>query len=381
MIEKRLRIAYVSSSAPTNPHAWSGAHYYMFKALSKHCGHVVYLGPLPLYIHILDFILCTLSFILEKLINKTFLVPNNRFFCKLKGIYWTKKLSEGLFDLVFAPAAASDIAYMNTRLPIVYFSDATLALLKFYYPGFRTALNISREGVDRDLIDRLAISKSSLLIFSSQWAANSSINHYGAEKERVRVIPFGANIERVPPEKSPRREGLVCRLLFLGKDWERKGGKIAFDTLLELEKRGLRAELVVCGCRPPPSLSHPYMKVLSWVENKEDLLSTADFLFLPTRAECFGIVFCEAAAYGVPIISTNTGGVAEVVTNGKNGFLLDRSADAADYAKIISDVWHNNRLYCNLQENSRKTYSERLNWDSWGKSMRHAIDDVVKFPT
>jgi glycosyltransferase involved in cell wall biosynthesis len=234
---------------------------------------------------------------------------------------------------------------------------------------------------EAEIIERLAFGKSSLLVFSSQWAANSSINHYGVNQNKVRVIPFGANIERIPSEISPRPKGHICRLLFIGKYWVRKGGKIAFDTLLELEKMGLEAELIVCGCSPPKSLSHPNVKVIQWVKSIEDLLAWANFLLLPTRADCTPIVFSEACAYGVPIISTDTGGISSVVTNGENGYLLDLSATAVDYAQLIFDIWNNDQLYASLRVKSRRVFSERLNWDSWGKSMCHVITEAAELRT
>jgi glycosyltransferase involved in cell wall biosynthesis len=273
------------------------------------------------------------------------------------------------------PAASPDIAFLNTKIPIVYVSDATLALLLDYYPKFSKVLSISRK--EADLIDRLAFSKSSLLVFSSEWAANSSINHYGANRDKVKIIPFGANIEKVLRKRTPNLERRhVCKLLFLRKDWVRKGGKLAFDTLLQLEKMGMPSKLLVCGCLPPKELSHRNMILVGWAKKTDDLLSEADFLLLPTRAECFGIVFCEASAYGVPIISTNTGGVSGAVKNGENGFLLDITAGAADYAETIFRIWNDRRLYHNLQKKCMKAFSERLNWDSWGVSMQRIIDEA-----
>jgi len=349
----------------------------MFRALAKHCGDVVYLGPLPLYINLFNPIFKLIQKTLKRVINKKYFTLHNNFHCRLKGIFWTKKLSEGQFDLVFAAAASPEIAYLKTRLPIVYFSDATMALIWEYYPDFVEVI-FKKEA---ESIERFAFQKSSLLVFSSQWAANSSINHYGVNPDKVRVIPFGANIDRVPSEISTRPTEHVCRLLFIGKWWERKGGKIAFNTLLELEKMGLEAKLIMCGCSAPKNFSHPNIKVVEWVKSIEDLLAWANFLLLPTRADCTPIVFSEAGAYGVPIISTDTGGISSIVTNSENGYLLDLSASAIDYARLIFDIWNDNQLYANLRDNSRKVYSERLNWDSWGKSMKHVITEAVKLET
>jgi glycosyltransferase involved in cell wall biosynthesis len=172
--------------------------------------------------------------------------------------------------------------------------------------------------------------------------------------------------------------------LFLGVDWKRKGGEIAFDSMVALERAGIRASLTVCGCQPPASYFHSKMKVIPFLDKNNsndrgkliDLLLNSDFLLLPTRSEAYGIVFCEANAFGLPVIATDTGGVSEIVKNGYNGFLLSPNAEASDYARIIMQIWNDEVRYLELVENSRKSYDQRLNWDAWGKAVKKAIGKI-----
>jgi glycosyltransferase involved in cell wall biosynthesis len=92
----------------------------------------------------------------------------------------------------------------------------------------------------------------------------------------------------------------------------------------------------------------------------------ADFLILPTRNEAFGIVFCEAAAFGLPVITTHTGGVPEVVRDGENGYVLPVEARGESYAQMIADIYQNEQRYLHLVQSSRGAFEERLNWDVWG---------------
>jgi glycosyltransferase involved in cell wall biosynthesis len=104
----------------------------------------------------------------------------------------------------------------------------------------------------------------------------------------------------------------------------------------------------------------------------------ADFLLLPTRNECFGIVFCEANAFGLPAITTCTGGVPEVVRNGENGFVLPLEARGDAYALLIASLYRDAAQYAQLVLSSRAAYDERLNWDSWGVAMNTIITDVLR---
>src|SRR6266849_969607 len=103
----------------------------------------------------------------------------------------------------------------------------------------------------------------------------------------------------------------------------------------------------------------------------------SDFLLVPTRADCTPIVFCEANAFGLPVITTDTGGVAEVVRDGENGFLLPYSARGAAYADVIAKAYRDDQRYAELVSASRTAFENRLNWDAWGATVKNILLKVV----
>jgi glycosyltransferase involved in cell wall biosynthesis len=171
-------------------------------------------------------------------------------------------------------------------------------------------------------------------------------------------------------EKNP-----VLSLLFLGVDWKRKGGIIAYNTLVHLHSMGIKARLVISGCTPPDGISHPDMEVIPFLDkNKKehhdkfvDLLTTSHFLILPTRADCSSTVTCEANAYGMPSIATITGGVPEIVQDGINGYCLPLEAGGPEFANLISGIYSDKNKYHELIRTSRERYEEHLNWDKWSE--------------
>lgn len=94
---------------------------------------------------------------------------------------------------------------------------------------------------------------------------------------------------------------------------------------------------------------------------------------MPTRAENFGVVFCEANAYAVPAISTNTGGTTSAIQDGENGYTLPMKAGASEYADLIQTIISNEKGYHQLSINARKKYLEELNWGYWGKRMKEIL--------
>lgn len=174
-------------------------------------------------------------------------------------------------------------------------------------------------------------------------------------------------------------------LLFLGVEWERKGGEIAFRALEALADQGVDVRLRVVGCVPPEGFRHDRMEVIPRLDKNdpvqrarlESILSETAFLIVPTRADCTPIAFCEAAAYGIPVLTTRTGGVPSVVVHGLTGVCLDLSDPGAAYARAARDLWEDPARYAAMAIDSRRRHDEVLNWDSWAESIRRVASEHV----
>ncbi len=384
-INKSIKIAYLT--VHFDPHvrgtwrSWSGTVYYIAQALQKHCGEVSYFKPvLPCRRQkkIERITIRSTQFLLKKQYTCDFFLASS--YAKA-GARW---LANQSVDLIVAPAGATEIAFLKTDIPIVLVEDATYGQLTGYYPEYSNLLK--RSIYERDIIQDRALKKASAVIYSSAWAARSAIEDYGADPAKIHVVPFGANLDEPPAREVvlARAKSERCRLLFLGVDWIRKGGDIAFETLLELEGLGVQAELIVCGCTPPQGVVHERMKIIPFLDKNdesqrkelEQLLMSADFLLVPTRADCTPIVLCEASAFGLPVITTLTGGVPEIVREGENGFLLPYEARGEAYAEVIARVYYDEERYAELVRTSRAAFEERLNWDAWGVAVKHILADL-----
>ena len=384
MTGTRLKIAFLTSTNVRDKHAWSGIHYYMARALERNVGEVNCLGPVDLKFHIHKG--RVLSFLSQKLVDKRFDYTHSFSVAKEYAKVFSEKLKNKKYDLIFAPASSSEIAFLETKIPIVYLSDTTFANMVDYYPAYSKLTKKSL--LQGHEIERRAITNAKFALYPSEWAANSALKDYNADKSKVHVIPMGANIDEPPPcEKVLKKiKTGKCCLLFLGVNWERKGGEVAFDCMVKMNDMGIETLLTVCGCIPPKKFSHTKMKVIPFINKNdkeqykqfENLLLNSDFLILPTKAECYGIVFCEASAYGLPSIVNDTGGVSGAVTNGKNGFLLPSNSTGNDYAKLIADVFRNDEKYDSLVKSSRNIFEMKLNWDAWAKKVKNLLLVIQK---
>lgn len=383
---RTIKIGFVGSSPADGRilSSWPGTQYFMKKALTAHGGDVIQIGPVRASLEVIG-----------RLAGKAAQMVLRKRYDYRHSIILSKKLARMIepqifgreFDVLFVPATSTEAAYISDGPPIVYTSDATFAALLNYYPIYSDLLSISvTEG---DSLERRTIQRASLDIYPSDWAGQSAIQDYGADSSRVHVVPYGANLES---EDIPSRETVLsrcpsgtCRLLFIGVDWERKGGDIAFETLLALLKMNLPTELVVCGCVPPPVYVHERMKVVPRLDKSDprqrkelsDLFMSSDFLVLPTRGECYGMVFCEASAFGVPSIATATGGVSGAIADGRNGFLMPKDATGRDYADAIFGIYRDAAGYRELCRTSRREFDDRLNWDTWGGEVTRLMAEMI----
>ncbi len=382
----RLRIGFVHRFDARNIRSWSGTFYFMSKALEAHVGDVIYLGPDDSAgtKFIIDNV-ARVNRMWERITGKILATDHNRILSRRLGRFFERRLKQLQCDVLFAPVASVEIASLRTNVPIVYYTDITWAAIVDYYPEFSAVSKFGRAEGER--IEAAAIRCAKASVYPSEWAVDSACNHYGAAPGTVFKISFGANLNDPPSRALALRHSLQSRvnLLLVGVDWERKGGKIAHECLLSLLDRGIDAHLTVVGCVPPAQFNHPSLRVIPFL-NKNDpdqrkqiaqLFLESHFLLLPTRAEGLGIVTCEASAFGLPTIATDTGGVRGSLNDGVNGFLMPFDAAGDVYADKIAEVIAEPSRYAALVVSSRNEYESALNWDVWGKAMRSVMERVL----
>ena len=362
---------------PTDKRSWSGTYFRMLNSLKEEFNEVIPLGPVEINR------VRKIPDLIDKLVFKIFRKKYNKshnILCSLAFFYkFREKLKKEKYDVIFAPAASTEIAMLRTKIPICYLSDTSFNQIKDYYTRFSNLVSFSV--YESNIIEKKAIGRSKTLVYSSDWASGHVIDFYKAPEDKVHIVPFGANIDTEPSaeeikEKFNYKE---FKLLFLGVDWERKGGAIAFEAFNILLSEGFDVKLTIVGCAP--SIDHEKVEIIPFLDKNiaeqytmyYDLLKSSQLLFVPTRADCTPMVFCEASAFGMPVITTDTGGVKSVVENGINGYCLAMDAGPEEYAEIIRKLINDKKHYMNLIISSREQYEKHLNWKNWGNKMKEIL--------
>ena len=387
-----MRIGIIQRSDVRNVRALSGIPFFAARALERHVGEVVCIGPDDsLLTRAIEKAGLALNRISHALLKRRISADHHRGLALRLARVFSKRLHQSGCDVLFAPNASVEIAMLDTRIPIVYYSDLSWADIVDYYPYCTSLFGFARE--EAELIEASAMKRAAALIYPSPWAVKTAVEHYHIDPAMVHYIPCGANFdnEDVPSADLALRHPLddEIRLLWIGVDWDRKRGDIAFDCLRELENWGVNASLVICGCVPPARFRHPRMEVIPFL-NKHDaeqrrklssLFLHANFFLFPTMAEAYGIVLCEASAHGLPSLVRNTGGVGGAITDGENGYLMSPDAKGADYAAKVIELIRDPDEYERLVRSSRTAYEQRLNWDAWGRSVQPIFAQAVRTQT
>lgn len=397
---KRLQIAFVATGDARDRKNLSGVPFYLSKLLDEYCGDIHYIHDFRPRRITIEYLLknifngFTAIFFKEKIKQLFWRIFNKRYdwertlaFAKYYSAIIQNKLKERHYDLIFAERSSVQIAFLSTDIPILYESDTTFNAMLNYYPNFTSLPKIAVK--TGNILEKMALNKARFFICTSEWTADSAIKDYGISREKIRVLSLPAFVDEAPSRdivlRHKKRD--ICELLFMGVDWVRKGGRIAVDAVNELNKHGVNAKLnIVCGEVPINFFNKNNVQIFGYLDkNKEEdrkkieeLFLRSHFLILPTQAEC-GVanVFLDATAYGLPIVTTNTGGISSAVYDQENGIMLDVGAPGIVFAAAIKKIWEDNEKYGLMRQNARRIFEEKFTDGIWVSSINKVIEDTV----
>jgi glycosyltransferase involved in cell wall biosynthesis len=382
-----MRFAFLSSGDPLSESLWSGIPLNVARTL-RDAGHEVDpVGNLQPQAPLSSRFKGALY---KYLFRKVYLIGRDLRVMRARADEGSRRLKNmGKVDAVVV-TYSPDAAYLETSAPVILLSDMTLLQILDYYPGFERKRLAAETLRDAWSLDRMALRRCTHAVFSSHWAAESAVREYSLPPPKVSVAPFGASITN-----APTRADLACylsqrglatmKLLFVGKEWYRKGGDIAVQVATEIDRLGVPVELHIVGCRaegviPDFLRSHGSLKknVQHEAEELRKLFESSDFLIVPTRADAFGIVFAESAAFGLPVMAADTGGVQEAV-RGEWGITPPPQSSPAHYAQWAVNLFHNRAEYERLSWLARECYENELNWSSYCRHLVQVVADST-FP-
>lgn len=263
--------------------------------------------------------------------------------------------------------------YRNKR--VVSYHDGNLATLlasPYGYPRISESYIRRALAYERDLYSRIDI-----IFPMSKWLAGSFVRDFGVAANKVFPIGAGINLPHVIDVREKSYD--APRILFVGKDFKRKGGEDLLKAFQIVRKEIRQAELTIIGphLESPPEGVHclGFISKLS-DEGLEKLLSEyrrATIFVLPSLYEPFGIAFVEAMAHRLPCIGTNICAMPEIIKHGKTGYVVPPSDPEALAKKMLLLLREPARCR-NFGDEGYRHYIKNYTWSAVTTHMCEIID-------
>lgn len=372
-------IIFLSDYDHTDIKAWSGINYHLLKELSKQ-SNIIDVGKISLPFLIKIYFLVVKSYF-KFFRNKNFLYQRSRLYHYFIKRDIRKKISKYPNTPIVTTSSMIAGCIENNSNSIILYIDATFYQMIDYYPEFseipdkNISIGFSHE--------KEAFKKVTKILVASKWCQDSIINDYDIPQNKISIVGIPQNIDDSYLNKqkfTPRSNTPDITILFVGVDWLRKGGDVAVELCDYLVFHGFKVNLNIVGCSIPKVYQRNYIKCFGFLSknNKEqsktlhNLFYQSDILLVPSRYECFGIVYTEAATYGLMPIGNLTGGVNDSIVD--SGLCLDfYSQKESSFEKIKSVMDRKS-----LDERRFKCYQEmRLKPKSYKILVNKLLKEVV----
>lgn len=271
-----------------------------------------------------------------------------------------------------------------------FYKDSTLALviklfrIKLIYHFHNKGVSLRQDKFLDDLFYKLVFRNSSVILLSRY--LYNDIQKY-VHKEQVYYCPNGIpNIE----VKQIKKEGRTnVELLFLSNLMESKGIFVLLDVCKILKSKELIFHCTIVGSIGDISeqgmLSKlEKMHLTSYVnyagkkfgKEKEEEFLNADIFIHPTLNDCFPLVLLEAMQYSLPIVSTFEGGIPDIVTDGKTGYLVAKR-NIETLADKLEILIKNPELRQQMGNSGRKKYLDEFTSDFFEFKIVEILQQII----
>ena len=256
--------------------------------------------------------------------------------------------------------------YQDMSIPSLIYLKKNNSLA-FSYTGFDRYTN---RQLEKRLEKQMKVYHNSSGIFTmSKWLEKNLKENTNIPKEKIHFVGAGINVPKELIDLNQKKEN--NKILFVGRDFERKGGKLVLEAFNILkEKYDSNVILYIAGPKSNPNVkSYEGVEFLGDISYSElsKYFNICDIFCMPSYYEAYGIVFAEALIYGLPCIARNDFEMKEFIKDGYNGYLID-SDDIEQLAYKMYQLLHNNTIINNVKKEKEK-YIQQYSWNNVANRM------------
>jgi glycosyltransferase involved in cell wall biosynthesis len=255
-------------------------------------------------------------------------------------------------------------------LPHVIYTDHT-ALANLDYPGFDKRSFYSDDWLK---LEQTIYRNATLIFTRSNNITHSVVEKYNCPAYKVICVYAGSNATITDHDE---RDYTNKNILFVGLDWERKGGPQLAEAFKTVLQRHPDAQLTIVGCSPTIDLPNCNIMGAVPLEEVSSFYQKAAIFCLPTKLEPFGIVFIEAMSYKLPVVATNIGAIPDFIMNNQNGYLVEPN-NVQQLATALIDLLDNPKKCQAFGERSYEVVTEKYTWENTGALIEENIDWMLE---
>ncbi|MDN4484164.1 glycosyltransferase family 4 protein [Demequina lignilytica] len=221
--------------------------------------------------------------------------------------------------------------------------------------------------------------RAALVLTAGREAARSAIEDYGVDPARVHAVGGGTNFPAAVAARAAQRRPGPLRVLFVGVEFERKGGDLAVEAVRRLRERGVEVELTAVTKFPPaPSVGLTVREPIWDRAELSRVYADHDVFCLPARYEPYGLVVQEAMAHAMPVVVSSTGSLPDIVTDGATGIVVPDGeergvADVDAIADALADLAGDLDRLATMGVAARERALSELTWDAVARRMIDAV--------
>lgn len=283
---------------------------------------------------------------------------------------------EGSYDIVLQVSGMYAPWEGAPRAPHVVLTSYTLKLAERAYPAWAPFPSEADAAAWFRLEQRLYRGARRVLT-TTEHARRSVVHDYGIPAHRVITVGYGVPLDGCP-DGLPEYDRTT--VLFVGKDFERKGGLVLLEAFDRVRRMRPEARLVVVGPNPARvGRRDPGVEWLGEVRDRArlgDLYRGAHVFVMPSLCEPFGLAFLEAMAHGLPCIGTTVDAMPEIIEHGRTGFLVprgDAGALASAILRLLGDPARAREMGLLGRERARTAFT----WDTMADRITQALHSAL----
>jgi glycosyltransferase involved in cell wall biosynthesis len=378
MKPQNVKILGIADGDPYDFQTWSGSSSYLFNALKAN-GYLYHaISALPS--KIINYAYKFLAFNPNIAKWKFRYHLNVNFYNYMTKVALNKihQLNDQNYNVILQIGGWYDLTGRQDKL-IVSYNDGNLhTLLKSPYGYPRINSNYIEKTLN---YEKKLYEKIDYIFTMSKWLSESFIKDFGINVKKIFPVGAGINLPYIKEINNKCYD--ENNILFVGRDFNRKGGHILLEAFQKVKKEIRSANLTLIGPKieNPPEGVRCLGFISKFCKNGIDSLldeySKASIFVMPSLYEPFGIVFAEAMAHKLSCIGTSICAMPEIIENGVNGYIVPPQ-DSNLLAKKIIDILKDTKTCREMGNNAYDKYLKNYRWDVVISKMIKTIEDKLK---